>query len=343
MSPERLALFLLSLLVTACQLPAVGSDTTPARPNPAPVDSARLPRVAYLWPGLRPAPTAPPLIDLFRSGLIERGWEDGRNFTFESVSADQDPARYPQLIADLVASHPDVIVVGDSAAASLVAEATHDIPIVLTLGGNVVAAGQACSVNRPCGNVTGLSISLAPLSPKRLEMLKEIAPRIQRVGFLRNTAIPETQLELEAVQAAAPVLGVEIVPLQFRTLADFERAFQEAMDAQIDSLLVMPDGVSVLPGRRAILQFASDHELPDAYGVSNIVRDGGLFSYAADRSYNLRRAAFYVDRILRGTRPAELPIEQPDRFELVINLTRTERLGLTLPNHILLQANEVVR
>jgi putative tryptophan/tyrosine transport system substrate-binding protein len=340
-SAARLALALLSLVLLACGLPAVRGNSTPVPPPPT--VSATLPRVAYLWPGLRAVPTGPPLIDLFRASLTEHGWEAGKNVTFESVSAEQDTTRYPQLIARLVASRPDVIVVGDSAAAPLVAEATHDIPIVLTLGGNVVAAGQACRVNRPCGNVTGLSISLAPLSPKRLELLTEIVPGLQRVGFLRNSAIPETQLELDAVQAAAPTFGVTIVPLQFRALADLERVFQDALDQQIDALLVMPDGISLVAGRVSILRFAADHDLPDAYGVRDIVRDGGLFSYGADRTYNLRRAAFYVDRLLRGAQPAELPIEQPDRFELVINLARAERLGLTFPDHILLQANDAVR
>jgi putative ABC transport system substrate-binding protein len=282
------------------------------------------------------------LINEFRAALPDYGREEGQNIIVESVSVDNQVERYSQVIADLVASHPDVIVVGDSSAAPLVAQATTEIPIVLTLGGNVVVAGQACRVNRPCRNVTGLSLSLAPLSPKRLEMLKEVAPTLRRVGFLRNSGIPETEFELEAVRTAGTMLGVEIVPLQFRIPADFEGAFREAIDNQIDALLVMPDGVSVLH-RAAILRFTSEFGLPDAYGVDVVAREGGLLSYGADRLYNIRRAAFYVDQILRGAKPAELPIEQPTRFQLVINLARARQLGLTFPNNLLLEASEAVR
>jgi putative ABC transport system substrate-binding protein len=283
----------------------------------------------------------PSLFEEFRAGLTALGWEDGKNIIVEAVSVDHQPERYPQVIDELVASQPNVIVVGDSAAAPRLAQATTTIPIVLTLGGNVVAAGQACSVNRPCGNITGLSLALGPLSPKRLEMLQEVAPTIRRVGFLRNSNIPETEVELEAVRAAAASLGVEIVPLQFRTPSDFDRAFQEGIDQRIDALLVMPDGVSTL-NRPPILRFTSEFGLPDAYGVKNIVQDGGLLSYGADRVYNFRRAAFYVDRLLAGATPAQLPIEQPTRFELVLNRTRARQLGLTFPTEMLLDAQEVV-
>jgi putative ABC transport system substrate-binding protein len=282
------------------------------------------------------------MFDVFRGALAEYGWREGQNVVVESVSVDNQVARYPGAIAQLVLTGPDIIVVGDSAAAPLVAEATTDIPVVLTLGGNVVAAGQACSVNRPCRNVTGLSLTLAPLSPKRLEMLTEVAPRVRRVGFLRNSGIPETELELEELRAAAATLGVAIVPLQFRTPADFEGAFRDAIENQIEALLVMPDGVTTV-NRARILQFTAEFRLPDAYGVNTFVRDGGLFSYGAEREYNFRRAAFYVDRLLRGAKPSDLPIEQPSRFELAINLTRAEQLGLTFPNHMLLDVSEAVR
>jgi putative tryptophan/tyrosine transport system substrate-binding protein len=330
---------LVCLLLLGCQPPAP-RNVPPAARGSVSSSAASPPRVAYLWPG--PPPTGTPLIDVFRPALAEYGWEEGGNVVVESVHVENQAGRYPEVIARLVASRPDVIVVGDSAAAPLVAQATSEIPVVLTVGGNVVAAGQACSVNRPCGNITGLSLSLAPLSPKRLEMLKEIAPEIRRVGFLRNAGIPETELELEALRAGATMLGVEIVPLQFRTVSDFDAAFAAAVEREIDSLLVMPDGVT-LPNRTPILRFTAEHGLPDGYGVSNMARDGGLFAYGADRLYNFRRAAFYVDRILRGTQPSELPIEQPARFELILNLARAQQLGLTLPNHLLLDASDVVR
>jgi putative ABC transport system substrate-binding protein len=173
-------------------------------------------------------------------------------------------------------------------------------------------------------------------------MLKEIAPAVRRVGFLRNSGIPETELELDELRAAARQLDVEIVPLQFRAATDFEAAFREASAQGIDSLLVMPDGVT-LPNRASILRFTAEQDLPDGYGVSNMARDGGLFSYGADRLYNFRRAAFYVDRLLRGARPTDLPIEQPARFELVLNHPRAQRLGLTFPDHMLLAASDVVR
>lgn len=328
------------VLLAACLPPPVPSTPAASTVVPRSRDAASLPRVAYVWPGL--PPTGVPFIDVFRDSLTEYGWTDGTNIFIDAYSVDRQVERYPHVVAEVVASRPNVIVVGDSAAAPIVAAATAEIPVVLTVGGNLVAAGQACAFNRPCGNITGLSMTIEPLSPKRLEMLKEIAPSVRRVGFLRNAGIPETQIELEAVQRVAAGLGVDIVPLQFHTPADFASTFQEALDNEIDGLVVMPDSVTVLH-RAPILRFTSENRLPDAYGVKNIAADGGLFAYGADRFYNFRRAAFYVDRILRGTSPADLPIEQPAQFELVINLGRARQLDLTVPRSMQLRANEVLQ
>jgi putative ABC transport system substrate-binding protein len=332
-------LLLLGLLLAACQLQA-------APVPPAPAANARggqtgLPRVVYIWPG-PPLSGGPTQLDQFHAGLREYGLIEGQNLLLETPHVGLQPERYPALIADVIASHPDIIVAGDSNAAPLLAEATTTIPIVLTVGGNVVAAGMACAFNRPCGNVTGLSMSVQHLSAKRLQMLKDVVPGIRRVGFLRNDGIPETQIELEALEEAAANLAVQIVELRFRSPADFDAVFRAAVDEQIDGLLVMPDGVSVV-NRMRILRFAAEAGLPDAHGIRIMARDGGLFAYGADRDYNYRRAAFYVDRLLRGEKAGDLPIEQPSRFELVINLARAQQLGLTFPSYMVNQAVDAVR
>jgi putative tryptophan/tyrosine transport system substrate-binding protein len=260
------------VLLTACQVVTPSSPPITRPVIPQLRDPAPLPRVAYLWAGPRPGSTRS-LFDVFRDELPSYGWVDGQNVIVDSVSIDHQIERYPSAIAGIIASRPAVIVVGESVAAPMVKEATTEIPVVLTLGGNFVAAGQACSVNRPCGNITGLSLAFEPLSPKRAEMLKEMAPATQRLGFLRNGGIPETELELDALQRAAPALGLEIVPLQFRTPADFPSAFREATDHAIDGLVVMPDSLSVMH-RAELLRFTSEHGLPDAYGVREHAVDG---------------------------------------------------------------------
>lgn len=303
----------------------------------------RLPRVGYVWLGVGTVPpNAQPFIEYFRAGMREHGWIEGQNYILEDRSADNQPERYPALIADLIGLPVDVIVVGESSAAPLVAEATSTIPVVLVVGGNFVTAGFSCSFNRPCGNVTGLSLSIQGLSPKRLEKLNEIAPHLRHVGFLRNAGIPETAAEEQLLRNGAAALNVEIIPLLFNRPDELEAVLADGMERGMDGLLVMPDGVTVR-NRDRIIRFAAQHGLPDGYGVENMVASGGLFSYGASREYNYQRAAFYVDRLLRGAQPADLPVEQPARFNLVLNLRRADDLGLPFPPAILQEATDAVR
>lgn len=282
------------------------------------------------------------MIDYFRAGMRNSGWVEGQNFVLEARSADNQPDRYPALIADLVNLPVDVIVAAESTAAPLVAEATSTIPIVMVVGGDFVKAGFSCAINQPCRNITGLSLSVGALSSKRLELLLEVAPYVRHVGFLRNGKIQETQSEEAALRDDAAARGVEITSLVFESPSDLESILTTGLANGIDALLVMPDGVTVR-NREAILRFTSQHRLPDGYGADNMARDGGLFSYGANREYNYERAAYYVDRLLRGAAPRDIPIERPTRFDLLLNLPRAASLGLTFPREMLLNARDVVQ
>jgi putative tryptophan/tyrosine transport system substrate-binding protein len=327
---------ILLLVLGACQPPS-SPDATPRLQQPT-LRPGPPYRVAYLWQGRLDDDTT--LMQDFRDGLQAHGWQDGLNLTLEIYAANNRVEQLSEIVNAAVASAPDLIVVGSSAAAPLAAQATQTIPIVLTLGGNVVRAGMACAVNRPCGNVTGVSLTLAPLSPKRLEYLKEIAPTVRRVGFLYFAGIPETQLEIDALQSVVSRLDVELVARGFNTPDEIPRTLQDLLAADIDALIIMPDSVSVAH-RKVIADTTLEYRLPDAYGVNLAVRDGGLLAYGADRRYNYRRAAFYVDRILRGTPPDTLPIEQPDRFELHLNTARAAQLGIQPPAELLIEATQV--
>ncbi len=299
-------------------------------PAPAP---AKLHRIGYVSAG-----ASQPYQEALRQGLHERGYVEGDNLVIDWHLADGDPNRLDALVAELVRSEVAVAVAfGDSAIRALKI-ATNTLPIVMVNSRDPVGSGFITSLARPGGNVTGLSTMRADLAGKRLELLKETVPATSRVAILWNAG---ATAEFRATVAAAQLLGVQVQPLEVRVDDDFERAFDEAIREPADALVVLSDGLMTRNTER-IVAFTAEARLPEMYGNREHAHAGGLMAYGPSRTDGLRHAAYYVDRILKGTMPADLPVEQPMTFEFVINLKTAQALGLTIPQHILYQATEVI-
>ncbi len=321
-------------LLLACQHPAAspGSSDRPARIG--------YPSLLPVTPG-----QGDNLLDAFRAGLTEQGYTEGKDVTIEVPDAGGQAERLPEIIQELVARPVDVFVLPLSNTVPMAAKATRTIPIISTLIGDPVALGLTQSLARPTANVTGLTVYHGPLTGKRLELLKIAVPAVARVGLLRNVAYPETGQDWQEAQAVAPRLGVELVPLEFARPEEMLPALESGVRSEIDSLVVVPDAISA-SRYASIVRFAAERRLPGAYhherfADPTVADPGGLIAYGPDREYNFRRAAFYVDRILKGSTPQELPFEQPARYRLVISRRVARLLDVTLPQSLLLQANMV--
>jgi putative ABC transport system substrate-binding protein len=278
----------------------------------------------------------------FRHGLRDAGYAEGRDVVIEWRSANGDYARISELAADLVQRKVDVIVVDSTPGAQAVQRATSTIPIVVAVIGDPVGAGIVANLAHPGGNVTGFSVLAAALSAKRLQLLKETVPRLTRVAALWN---PDTRWHAKAVEelkAVAPSLSIELSFVSVRAPEDFGLAFSAVSRAHAQALYVLDDAQFVVH-RRTLLKLASKARLPDIYGERHFPDEGGLMSYGANYADHWRRSARYVDKILKGAKPGDLPIEQSTKFEFVVNLRTAKALGLTIPESVLLQANEVVR
>jgi putative ABC transport system substrate-binding protein len=285
---------------------------------------------------------AQPDLDGFRQGLRDLGYVEGQNLVIEERYAEGKVERLSNLAAELVRHNLHVIIAAGSAAVRAAQQATNTIPIVMTTSTDAVAQGFVGSLARPGGNITGLAGPGVELSGKRLEILKEAVPEVSRIAVLWNPANPTTAPFLPETQAAAQALGVELHVLEVRSPHDFEGAFEAATSGRAGALLVMPD--AFLSGSRTrIIEFAQQHGLPGMYPVREFVDAGGLMSYAPSWTAMFPRAATYVDKILKGVKPADLPVEQPTKFELVINLKTAQALSLTIPPTLLFQADEVIR
>jgi len=277
-----------------------------------------------------------------RQGLRELGYVEGQNIVIEYRSAEGSVDRLDALATDLVQGNMDVIMATGTGPTRAAQQATSTIPVVMMIGGDPVALGFVASLARPGGNITGVAGLGVELSGKRLELLKETVPGVSRIAALWNPANPTTAPFLHATQAAAQSLGVELHVLEVRTPHDFEGAFAAVTSGRAGALIVMPD--ALLSGNRTrIVDFAHQHGLPGMYPVRDYVDAGGLMSYASSWTAMFPRAATYVDKILKGAKPADLPVEQPTKFELVINLKAAKALGLTIPPTVLFQADEVIR
>ncbi len=301
---------------------------------------AKVPRIGFLS-SLSPAAVSARM-DAFRQGLRELGYVEGKNIVIESRWAEGKTERLPELAAELVRLKVDVIVTGGPSVNRFAKEATVTIPIVLAFDNDPVGNGFAASLARPGGNVTGLSALSPEISGKQLELLKEIVPTLSRVAVLGNSAEPANALVLREVELAAGAFGVKLQYLDVLGPKDIETAFRAASKGRADAVLVLLSPV-VISHRTQLVEIALRSRLPAIYFRPEFVEDGGLMSYATSFADLSRRAATYVDKILKGTKPADLPVEQPTKFELVINLKAAKQIGLTIPPNVLAQADKVIR
>jgi putative tryptophan/tyrosine transport system substrate-binding protein len=298
---------------------------------------AKVPRIGWLASGSPPSETNRQQSP-FLQGLRELGWVEGQNIAIERRYAEESYERLPKLAAELVQLRVDVIVAGDSRVIAAAKHATNTIPIVMTISGDPVRAGFIESLARPGGNITGLTVLAPELVGKRLELLKEAVPGMSHVVVLGESGHYEWSALAEATQA----LGLQLHALRVDSPDEFVPAFATAMREHTDALLVLPSPMTNR-AMRHIVGLAAQSRLPAMYGLKEYVKVGGLMAYGWSIPALSRRAAAYVDKILKGAQPADLPVERPITFELVINLKTAEALGLTISPLLLYQAAEVIR
>ena len=290
---------------------------------------------------LSPASRSPSVVPALFDALAELGWIEGKNVVFERRYAENRLERLPELAAELVRLNVEVIVANGTLGPLAAKRATSTIPIVMTAAGDPLGSGLVASLARPGGNVTGISLMAPDLGGKRLELLKELLPRLARVAVLWNAANPYAAIVFKETQAAGRTLGIEVQSLEVRGPDDFDSAFEAARKQRSDALITVEDPLTFTYQKR-IADFAVADQLPSLHGLRGDVVAGGLMSYGADIADLFRRAAGYVDKILKGAKPADLPVEQPTRFELVINLKTARALGLAIPPTLLARADEVI-
>jgi putative ABC transport system substrate-binding protein len=266
---------------------------------------------------------------------------EGRDVTITYRAAESNSGRLPVLAAELVSLKVDVIVTASTPAISAVKEATSTIPIVFASAGDPVASGLVASLAKPGGNVTGITILSPELSGKRLELLKETIRRLSRVAVLTNPSVP-AQASLGEFDAAARALGLTLTILKAQRLNELENAFLSIAQEQYGALIIVPDAFFASQ-RSRFVEFTSKNRIPAIYDRADYVDTGGLMSYGIDFRNQFRRAAYFVDKILKGTSPAELPVEQPTKFEFVINLKAAKKIGVTIPPNVLARADRVIK
>ena len=297
----------------------------------------KLPTIGFL--GTTSASTWRPWTAAFVQRLRDLGWVEGRTVAIEYRWADGRSDRFPEIAAELVRMKVDVILTSGSAGLAA-KRATSVIPIVLALAVDPLGGGLIASLARPGGNITGLSLQAADLAGKQLEILREILPRLRRLAILADVGLPQSVVEMGEVQAAGPALGFEVAKLEIRRAEDIAPAI-EALKGGADALYVCT-GPLMNNNRVRINTLVNFARLPTMHSEKVYVETGGLMSYGPSITDMFRRAGDYVDKILRGAKPGDLPVEQPTKFELVINLTTAKALGLTIPKSFLLRADEVI-
>ncbi len=301
---------------------------------------AKVRRIGYL--GANFPTTNPARIEAFRQGLRELGYVEGKNVVIEWRYAEGKADRLPGLAAELVRLKVDVIVTAGAPATRPAKEATSTIPIVMAQDSDPVGNGFVASLARPGGNITGLATLAPEISGKQLELLKEIVPRLSRVAVLGTSIQPGNAQSLRETELAARAFGVKLQYLDVRGPKDIETAFRAASKGHADVVLVL--GGAVLNSHRTqIADLAAKNRLPAVHGQPEFMDAGGLMFYGASITEMFRRAATYVDKILKGAKPADLPVEQPTKFELVINLKAAKQIGLTIPPNVLARADKVIK
>jgi putative ABC transport system substrate-binding protein len=323
------------ILFALCSLLLAPCSAVDAQP-------AKVARIGYLDPST--ASGSAVLLDAFRQELSKLGWIEGKNMTIEYRFADQKNERLPELAADLVRLRVDLIVVASTPPALAAKKATTTIPIVMTFAGDPVGSNLVASLARPAGNVTGLSSLLPELNTKRLEVLKDALPKLARVALLRSSGSGGIgDLQVNELRPAAVALKLKLEEIETQSDAKgLEIAFQTAKQKQVNAVMTMSTR-PFFAERKRIVELASKNRLPAIYPQKEFVDEGGLMSYGSDNADLYRRAAVYVDKILKGAKPADLPVQQATKFEFIINLKAAKQIGLTIPVNVLERANRVIR
>jgi ABC-type uncharacterized transport system substrate-binding protein len=303
---------------------------------------ASLPRIGLLATGSLSDPRTPPFLQAFREGLRARGYVEGQNIAIEERYAEGSYDRLPGLAAELIRLKVNIIVAAGPQAIQAAKQATGTIPIVMASVGDPVATGFVANLARPGGNITGISLMMPELTGKQLNLLKEVLPKVSRVAFLGNAANPTYAPALRQAQDAARALGLRLQPLAARDRNEIDSAFAAITKERADAVIVLGDTV-LLDHRARIADHAVRRSLPSVFALREQAEAGGLLAYGPSLADGFRRAAPYVDKILKGAKPADLPIEQPVTFELVINLKTANALKLTIPQTVLLRADRIVQ
>jgi putative ABC transport system substrate-binding protein len=318
----------LGVLLLALSLPAAAQQP------------ARIPRIGILIN--TPASVQSAQVEAFRQRLRELGYVEGNNILIEYRYADGKLERLPDLATELVRLKVDVIVASAPRAVFAAKKASATIPIVFAVATDPVGLGLVSSLARPGGNITGLSLMAPDLDGKRLELLKEAFPKVARVAFLWFPGAPTGNLSLKEMEAAAKALGVKLLSLEVQSLDDFESAFARAKRDGAQALLTTPHSL-INTQQRQVLDFAAKNRMPAMYHASDFVEAGGLMSYGPNQADLWRRAADYVDKIFKGAKPADLAVEQPKKFEFIVNLKAAKQIGLTIPPSVLARADNVIK
>jgi putative ABC transport system substrate-binding protein len=328
-------------LQTAAELFGIAIVSGCGFPKPEP-KSASVPRLGLLTLGPSNA-TLAPLLEAFHQGLSELGYIDGQTISIEWRHGDGKPDQVPRAAAELVATRPDVIAVNFHPAAIALRDATRTIPIVFWNVSDPVTAGLVADLSRPGGNLTGLAdVPGGGIYAKRLQLLKETVPTVSRVAVITFPGPPENALLLSEIQTAAQSLKIQIEPIEIWGFDDVDKALVNAERLKVDAIYVMPSAIA--SNRHGqIADFAIKNGMPTMHGGRAFVEAGGLMSYGSNSTETYRRAATYIDRILRGARPADMPVEANTKFDLVINLSSARAIGLSIPQSVLDQADEFIR
>jgi putative tryptophan/tyrosine transport system substrate-binding protein len=302
---------------------------------------ARTPRIGYLTNS--PLPASADTQDAFREGLRSLGYIEGKNIVIDWRSGEQSRDRQRAIAAEFVRLNVNVIVAVGSGDIRAAKAATTTIPIIMVNGGDVIGSGFVASLARPGGNITGLSTLRPELMGKRLELLKEILPTLSRVIVFMNSATQDYTQVVRELDVAAGAIGLKLQHIDIRAAADFDSAFRAAAKERAEAALIRVPGPILVPGRKQFFELAAKNRLPAMYESADEVLAGGLISYGTSNTEMYRRAATYVDKILKGRTPADLPVEQPTKFEFVINLKTAKQIGLTIPPNVLARADKVIR
>ena len=302
----------------------------------------RVRRLGLLLPYVQSDPQAQARVDSFMAALQERGWVDGRNVRLEFRYTEGESNRLPALATDLVHQNVDVILTAGTEATDAARKATTSIPIVMTAVGDPIAAGFITSLARPGANITGASLLATELTAKRLQLLKEVLPTLTRLAVFWSSANASVVQKLKQIQAAAPRFQVQLHPFELRVPADLEKGFESAVQFGAQALMTTEDAIQITY-RAQVVELGKQHRMPVASEFGEFAQAGALMSFGPSILDQFRHAAGYVDKLFKGARPGDLPVEQATRFELVVNLKTAKALGVTIPPSVLSRADQVIQ